>query len=144
MKEREDKLISIIKWAESNTDVRIMLITSSLVNPLANVDDLSDLDIELVFENSEKYILDKNWTLNFGNPIATIEDYLNKETAIKMILYEDHIKVDFKLHNKVDFLKEINQEKLPYDLDIGYEILIDKEGISPSMPKPSFHYKKTF
>ncbi|OBW41013.1 Streptomycin adenylyltransferase [Chryseobacterium sp. MOF25P] len=50
MKAREEKLRSIINWSENNEDVRAVLLTSSLVNPLAPVDEFSDLDIELIFE----------------------------------------------------------------------------------------------
>jgi hypothetical protein len=51
MKVREEKLEQIIHWAENNPDIRAVLLTSSLVNPYAPVDDFSDLDVELVFEN---------------------------------------------------------------------------------------------
>ena len=56
MKARDEKLKSIIDWSENNQDVRTVLLTSSLVNPLAPVDEFSDLDIELVFENNAYYI----------------------------------------------------------------------------------------
>lgn len=48
MKVREEKLRTIIEWSEKNEDVRVLLLTSSLVNPLALVDEFSDLDIEFV------------------------------------------------------------------------------------------------
>lgn len=44
MKVREEKLEQIIHWAENNPDIRAVLLTSSLVNPYAPVDDFSDLD----------------------------------------------------------------------------------------------------
>ena len=44
MKVREEKLRTIIEWSEKNEDVRVLLLTSSLVNPLALVDEFSDLD----------------------------------------------------------------------------------------------------
>ena len=55
MKVREEKLRTIIEWSEKNEDVRVLLLTSSLVNPLALVDEFSDLDIEFVFEENIKY-----------------------------------------------------------------------------------------
>ena len=70
MKVRDEKLKAIIDWSKNNRDIRAVLLTSSLVNPLAPVDDFSDLDIELIFENNAKYISDNTWTENFGNPIA--------------------------------------------------------------------------
>ena len=52
MKVREEKLRTIIEWSEKNEDVRVLLLTSSLVNPLALVDEFSDLDIEVSSINS--------------------------------------------------------------------------------------------
>lgn len=141
MKSREEKLKSIINWSENNEDVRAVLLTSSLVNPLAPVDEFSDLDIELIFENNTKYISDNNWTYHFGNPIAMIEEDENSfdgKHAMKMILYDDHVKVDFKLFSKDKFLQEVKLKELPEDWDIGYKVLIDKEGITKEMQKPSF------
>lgn len=48
MKVREEKLRTIIEWSEKNEDVRVLLLTSSLVNPLALVDEFSDLDLSLI------------------------------------------------------------------------------------------------
>jgi aminoglycoside 6-adenylyltransferase len=123
MKVREEKLRTIIEWSEKNEDVRVLLLTSSLVNPLALVDEFSDLDIEFVFEDNTNYISDKSWTLKFGNPIAMIEEdesCFNHKHAMKMLLYEDGVKVDFKLYSKSKFIKETQEKELPEDWDIGY------------------------
>src|SRR5690606_22944810 len=89
MKVRDEKLKAIIDWSKNNRDIRAVLLTSSLVNPLAPVDDFSDLDIELIFENNAKYISDNTWTENFGNPIAMVEEdetYFEGKHAMKMVL----------------------------------------------------------
>ena len=91
MRIRDEKLQNIINWAEINSNIRVVLLTSSLVNPLAPVDDLSDLDIELVFENNEKYVENNLWLNNFGTPIAMIEEdetSFDGKHAMKMLLYE--------------------------------------------------------
>jgi len=141
MKIRDEKLENIIAWAKNNADVRATLLTSSLVNPLAPVDDLSDLDIEFVFENNEKYVENNSWLNIFGNPIAMIEEdetCFDGKHAMKMVLYEDGVKVDFKLYSKTKFREEVNQQDLPEDWDIGYEILVDKDELTKVMKKPSY------
>lgn len=92
-------------------------------------------------ENNTQYISDNNWTHHFGNPIAMIEEDENSfdgKHAMKMILYDDHVKIDFKLFSKDKFLKEVRLKELPEDWDIGYKVLIDKEEITKEMQKPSF------
>lgn len=141
MQKREERLKTIIDWSIKNEDIKAVLLTSSLVNPLAPVDEFSDLDIELIFEDNSKYISEKGWTYNFGNPIAMIEEdesYFDFKHAMKMILYDDYGKVDFKLFSKQKFFEDINEKKLPEDWDIGYKILIDKEGITENLKKPTY------
>ncbi|OBW41014.1 Aminoglycoside 6-adenylyltransferase [Chryseobacterium sp. MOF25P] len=58
--------------------------------------------------------------------------------AMKMILYDDYVKVDFKLFSKAKFLEEVRLKELPEDWDIGYKVLIDKEEITKEMQKSSF------
>ncbi|WP_407482344.1 AadS family aminoglycoside 6-adenylyltransferase [Elizabethkingia meningoseptica] len=140
MKIREEKLRNIISWANENAEIRAVLLTSSLVNPLAPVDDFSDLDVELIFEDNSSYIENNQWINLFGNPISVIEEgesCFDGIHAMKMVLYEDHIKVDFKLYSKNRFLKETQRDKLPEDWDIGYKILLDKDGITTAMKPPS-------
>ncbi|KPH13878.1 AadS family aminoglycoside 6-adenylyltransferase [Chryseobacterium sp. ERMR1:04] len=139
MKIRDEKLEQIIHWAEENPDVRAVLLTSSLVNPYAPVDDLSDLDIELVFNDMKVYESDKTWINTFGKPISMIEEdetFFDGKHAMKMVLYEDHVKVDFKLYQKSEFLKEIQAETLPEDWDVGYKVLVDKDHLTQDM-KPA-------
>jgi aminoglycoside 6-adenylyltransferase len=50
--------------------------------------------------------------------------------AMKMVLYDDGVKVDFKLFSASKFWQEIHQKELPEDWDIGYQVLTDKDGIT--------------
>jgi len=138
---REEKLKQIISWAENNPDIRAVLLTSSLVNPYAPVDDFSDLDIELVFENMKDYETDRRWIGLFGEPISMLEEdetYFDGKHAMKMVLYDDHVKVDFKLYQKLEFEKEVQGEVLPDDWDVGYKVLIDKDHLTRHMKLPTY------
>ncbi len=141
MKFRDEKLKMINEWAQNNEDIRAVLLTSSLVNPLAPVDDLSDLDIELVFNDNADYITDNSWIRHFGYAIAMIEEdesCFEGRHGMKMVLYDDYVKVDFKLYSKAKFLVDIEKAELPEDWDIGYKVLVDKDGITSKMQKPSY------
>ncbi|KMQ58574.1 aminoglycoside adenylyltransferase [Chryseobacterium angstadtii] len=141
MKARREKLEQIINWAENNPDVRAVLLTSSLVNPYAPVDDFSDLDVELVFENKEKYETGKEWIYLFGEVISMVEEddtCFEGVNAMKMVLYTDHVKVDFKLYHKSAFIKEIQEETLPEDWDVGYKVLVDKDNLTKDLKPPTY------
>ncbi|WP_185288902.1 AadS family aminoglycoside 6-adenylyltransferase [Chryseobacterium lactis] len=141
MKVREEKLKQIIHWAENNPDIRAVLLTSSLVNPYAPVDDFSDLDVELVFDKREAYEVNNDWLNLFGDPISMIEEddrVFDGVHAMKMVLYKDHVKVDFKLYQTSEFITEIKKEKLPDDWDVGYKILLDKDGLTRDLKPPTY------
>ncbi|MDP9961914.1 AadS family aminoglycoside 6-adenylyltransferase [Chryseobacterium lathyri] len=141
MKARGEKLKQIISWAEDNPDVRAVLLTSSLVNPYAPVDDFSDLDIELVFENMKEYEADKKWIYLFGKPISMVEEdetCFDGRHSMKMVLYIDHVKVDFKLYQKSEFIKEVQEESLSEDWDVGYKVLVDKDNLTKDLKMPTY------
>lgn len=141
MTARQEKLEQIIIWAENNPDIHVVLLTSSLVNPYAPVDDLSDLDVELVFENMKEYEADKKWIYLFGEPISMVEEnetYFDGKHAMKMILYADHVKVDFKLYQRSEFLKEVQKEQLPEDWDVGYKVMVDKDNLTKNLKSPTY------
>ncbi|AZA79370.1 AadS family aminoglycoside 6-adenylyltransferase [Chryseobacterium sp. G0186] len=141
MKTREEKLKQIIQWAEENSDIRAVLLTSSLVNPYAPIDDFSDLDVELVFENRKEYEAHNEWVRLFGDPISMIEEddtVFDGKHAMKMVLYKDHVKVDFKLYQVSEFRKEVQEEKLPEDWDVGYKVLIDKDELTRDLKSPTY------
>lgn len=137
---RTTKLQAIETWAQQNPEVRALLLTSSLVNPLAPVDSFSDLDIELIFDNNEPYLESDTWLSVFGDPIAMIEEgeaCFSGKHGMKMVLYRDGIKVDFKLYSAANFVKEVAAPELPEDWDIGYRILLDKDGLTTAMKPPT-------
>ncbi|MBV7529868.1 AadS family aminoglycoside 6-adenylyltransferase [Chitinophaga sp. sic0106] len=141
MNTRDLKLEAVTAWAAANTEIRAMLLTSSLVNPYAPVDEFSDLDIELIFTDLPKYISDNSWLQLFGSINATVEEgeeAFEGRHAMKMVLYADHVKIDFKLYSVQHFLEDAAEPQLPEDWDIGYRVILDKDGITNQLLPPSY------
>lgn len=65
------------------------------------------------------------------------ETYFEGKHAMKMVLYADYVKVDFKLYSKPEFLLDAKKNELHEDWDIGYKVLVDKEGLTNSLKKPT-------
>lgn len=141
MNSRDQKLQQITDWASSNDNVRVVLLTSSLVNPLAPVDEFSDLDVELVFADLQKVLADDLWLSEFGQVIAKIaetEAVFEGKHAMRMVLYDNYEKVDFKLYSVSKFLEDVNSDELPEDWDIGYKVILDKDELTLRL-KPATH-----
>ncbi|MCY1497459.1 Aminoglycoside 6-adenylyltransferase [compost metagenome] len=138
---REIQLMEIVDWAASSEAIRAVLLTSSLVNPYAPVDPFSDLDIEFVISDIQHFLSDDTWVENFGKKIAMIvenEDAFEGRHAMRMVFYEDYTKVDFKIYSVENFLEDVAADELQEDWDVGYVVLLDKDGLTKNMKSPTY------
>ncbi|WP_127130589.1 aminoglycoside 6-adenylyltransferase [Pseudoflavitalea rhizosphaerae] len=137
---RSSQLNEVIHWATTQPNIRVVLLTSSLANPGAPVDPFSDLDIDLVVDNYEEFLQDDSWISNFGSIITTIvegEEPFDGRCSSRMVLYEDYLKIDFLIFSVNRFREEVAKLPLHEDWDIGYKVLVDKDGLTANMPQPS-------
>ncbi|WP_394352164.1 aminoglycoside 6-adenylyltransferase [Sphingobacterium chungjuense] len=142
MSSREILLDQITLWVKRTPEIRIMLLTSSMVSEIAVPDEFSDLDIELVVSNSKEFLKSDNWLGNFGKVIAKISDNENSfegRYAIKMVLYDNDVKVDFKVYSIPAFEEEVNRVDLPMDWDIGYKVLVDKDQLTNALKPATYN-----
>lgn len=140
MNNRKQKLDAIIDWATSNNAIRAVLLTSSLTNPNAPQDDFSDLDIEFIIDDLPAFLTDDSWLYTFGKVISKVvedEDAFDGKHAMRMVLYDDYVKVDFKLYGKTAFINEVNNEELQEDWDVGYKVLVDKDQLTNNIKPPT-------
>ncbi|QEC42468.1 aminoglycoside 6-adenylyltransferase [Pseudobacter ginsenosidimutans] len=137
---RASQLNEVILWATAQPNIRAALLTSSLTNPIAPVDAFSDLDIDLVVDNYEEFLQDDSWISNFGSIITTIvegEEPFDGRCSSRMVLYEDYSKIDFLIFSVNKFREEVTMSPLHEDWDIGYKVLVDKDGLTTNMPSPT-------
>ena len=143
--EPQDKVISnLIQWAESRADIRAMLLTSTRAVPGATVDEFSDYDVILVVEDIRPYFEERSWLHDFGEVLVVYSDpiYPDPEQGIEQTAnvtqYADGLKIDFTLW-PVELLRKIVQAPvLQPELDAGYRILLDKDGLTAEMKPPTY------
>ena len=133
----------LIQWAEQRSSSRAMLLTSTRAVPNATVDFLSDYDVILVVEDIHPYYEDRRWLEDFGEVLVVYWDliYSDPEHGIEktanVTQYADGLKIDFTLW-PVELLQKITQAPaLPVELDAGYRILLDKDGLTKDMKPPT-------
>ncbi len=127
--------------------VRAILLTSSLCNPDAPSDILSDFDIELFFDDPMPFVECDDWieTIGLGRVMALWHwpnewDHEEGDAHhwMRMTYFEDGTKADITL-GQVDDLRAVSEaEELPQHYDIGYKVLLDKDGITASMKPPKY------
>ena len=140
---QQDNVIRrLVRWAESRPDIRAMLLTSTRANPQARVDEFSDYDIILAVTDHTRYSESDGWLEDLG-PVLTlyrdpISTELGFETFCRVTHYEDGTKIDF-IVLPVGLLRRIaEQPGLPDYLDVGYAVLVDKDGLTANLAHPTY------
>ena len=133
----------IIKWAEAQAEVRAVLLTSTRAVPGAQVDALSDHDVILIVRSLPPFVEDRTWIHDFGEVLAVYWDPVHPdpdfgdEIIANVTQYESGLKIDFTLWPVSLFEKIIAAPGLPAELDAGYRVLLDQDGLTTSMLAPT-------
>ena len=140
-KEKE-VLRRLIQWAELQTPVLAMLLTSSRANPNAPVDLFSDFDVILVVRDIHPFFEDRSWLEDFGKVLVVYRDPIRLDHGLErfgyITQYDDSTKIDFTLW-PVELLRRVTEDsQLPDDLDVGYTILLDKNHLTHGLLPPTY------
>jgi aminoglycoside 6-adenylyltransferase len=142
---QEDEVIERLQaWAQEQDPVRAMLLTSTRAVPNAAVDALSDYDVILVVQDIQPFFDDRRWLAAFGrvlvsywDPVHPDPDYGIEQTG-NVIQYEDGLKIDFTLWPVERMRRIAAAPALLAELDAGYAILLDKDGLTEGLPAPGY------
>ena len=133
----------IIQWAKSQAEIRAALLTSTRAVPNAQVDVLSDHDVILVVQDIRPFVQDRTWIDDFGKVLVVYWDPVHPdpdfgdEIIANVTQYASGLKLDFTVWPVSLFEKVAAASALPVELDAGYRILLDKDGLTTSMPPPT-------
>jgi aminoglycoside 6-adenylyltransferase len=144
MNDNRDVIQQLIQWAEQRASVRAMLLTSTRAIPNAPVDIFSDYDVVLIVEDIHPFFEDRSWLEDFGEVLVVYWDpiYIDPDYGIEKVAnvtqYADGLKIDFTLWH-VELLQKILQAPaLTAELDAGYRVLLDKDGLTKGMQPPTY------
>lgn len=141
--EPSDVLRRLVRWADRKDPVRAVLLTSTRARPHAPVDALSDYDAVLVVEEILPFFEDRSWLGDFGEVLVAYWDGIEPDPDFglgqtgNVVQYADGLKIDFRLW-PVELLQRIAvAPKLPDELDAGYAVLLDKDGLAAGLRPPT-------
>lgn len=134
----------LVRWADERLAVRAMLLTSTRAIPHAPVDALSDYDIILVVRDLQLLAANRGWIADFGtvlvdywSPIQADPDTGVARTG-NVVQYADGLKIDFTLWPVALLDHLAHAPALPAELDAGYRVLLDKDGLAARLPSPTY------
>ncbi|MBF8436190.1 aminoglycoside 6-adenylyltransferase [Halanaerobiaceae bacterium Z-7014] len=136
MRTEKEVLSEFKKWAKEKDFIRAAILTSSRVKPDAEIDFLSDYDIELYVSDLSIFKKDDSWLEPFG-PIMVRWPYKPRSTGFKpgnwitrLILFKDGVRIDFQITDQ--------QQIKPDAYDNGYKVLIDKDQLTCQLTEPTY------
>jgi len=133
----------IIQWAESQADVRAVLLTSTRAVPGAHVDALSDHDVILIVRSIRPFVEDRTWINDFGDVLVVYWDPVQPdpdfgiEKIANVTQYASGLKIDFTLWPVSLFEQIVAAPALPAELDAGYRVVLDKDELTRSLLPPT-------
>jgi hypothetical protein len=140
---QRDFLGRLVAWAGQHDLIRASLLTSTRATNPAAVDLLSDYDVILYVTDIAPFGDRDHWLPALGTVLvrmSPIEARVFDELPgySEGVIYDDGTKADFTIVH-VELLRRIVvTSQLPAELDHGYRVLLDKDGIAAHLPPPTF------
>lgn len=129
-----DILAQIITWANAWDNVRAVVLTSSRSDPRHRQDDLSDYDIEVFVRDVAPLLADDSWLAPFGEILVRWPRRPGPTGAdgwiTQLAQFTDGLRIDFQF--------TAGSEPDRIELDHGYRVLVDKDGLTADWPLPTF------
>lgn len=131
----------LLAWAKSDPSIQALVLTSSRARADGSADVLSDFDVILAVRDAPAFVAADDWVSAYGRPLARWGDeheVYGSTTYFRGVVYEDGVKVDYSVWPDT-LLERVSEEPvLPEDLDVGYRVLLDKDGRTSCWRAPTF------
>jgi len=105
------------------------------------MDLLSDYDVVFAVTDADRFTRDDAWEAAYGTPMVRFSDAgeLNHLTTyFHGVLYDDYIKIDYTIRPEALLEYVAAGTVLPDSLDVGYRVLLDKDGGTAAWKPPTF------
>jgi aminoglycoside 6-adenylyltransferase len=129
----------ILNWAKREDAIRALILIGSRAAHVA--DKYSDYDISIFCTGYKPYADSEEWLSQIGRVWICVSDTVyrvNQEFPTRLVIFEGCIKVDFSLFSLNVLHDIVSRRPLPAEYDLGYQVLLDKDELTLSLPKPSF------
>ncbi len=142
--EPRDVIRRLVRWADHKDAIRAVLLTSTRARPGAPVDAFSDYDAVLVVEDVRPFFEDRSWLRDFGEVLVAYWDEIEPDPdhgvgqTGNVVQYADGLKIDFRLWPVALLRRIADAPTLTDELDAGYAVLLDKDGLTTWMRPPTY------
>lgn len=137
---RDSVINELTGWGESQADIRAMLLTSTRAIG-APTDRYSDYDVILITSDVPARYEQRDWLRAFGDVVIDWWDPLELDPMTGLTLtgnvvyYSGTRKIDFTIWPVEQ--AAVIAAGLPTELDAGFAVLLDKDGLTAGWPQPT-------
>jgi aminoglycoside 6-adenylyltransferase len=132
----------IVNWCNAHDLVRVAILTSTRAVATASVDKFSDIDVILALTEIGPLSDRRHWLTDFGEVLAAWRDpealWCDPPRTCWVTQYADGSKIDFTLWPVALLRQVVESGALPDQLDVGYRVLVDKDGLAGGL-EPASH-----
>jgi aminoglycoside 6-adenylyltransferase len=134
----------ITSWANALDQIRAVLVTSSRTVPGAPVDAYSDYDVILIVRDVMAYAEKADWLEAFGDVVIAywdppwVDETTGDTKSSNIVQYFSGLDIDFSLWPESSLAKIVQDRELPEELDAGYKVLVDKDGVAVQLGVPTY------
>ena len=122
------KLERVRQWSRQEDTIRALVITGSHARDDGTTDEFSDLDIQVISADLNRFTADDSWLDMLGE--VWIRFPLNQNVPFRLVWFRGGIKVDFQF---ID-LEDMPSIALSEEYARGYHILLDKDNLFHDLP----------
>lgn len=126
------KIRSIAQWARTNADIRALVVTGSLARHDGTPDQFSDLDLQVIVRNLQRFTANDDWLHDFKD--VWIRLPLIQDLPYRLVWFRGGIKVDFQFIPLSDIHAIILSAELTDEYMRGYHVVIDKDDLFRGLP----------
>ena len=131
----------LVAWGEAEDEIRALVLTSTRSQQDGSADELSDYDLIVAVRDADDFVAREGWAGARGRPLVGWGDeheLLGERTTFRGAVYRDGVRVDFTIWTASLLESIAAADALPDDLDVGYRVLLDKDGATSRWSAPTY------
>lgn len=147
MNSTRDMAKEVTDWAKEINNIRGVLLTSNRANPNATLDVLTDYNIEVFVEDFQPFLKGYQWLEAFGDILvcSPYKPALDEKGNILWchVIFKDGPEIHLAIQLVKEMENYVQDATLDPSLDIGYKILLDKDGKLEGLAPPTYTAYRT-
>ncbi len=134
-----DILQKIVRWAEGEDAIKVLILQGSRAGKIP-ADEWADYDISVFCKTIPSYIETEGWLALIGLIWVCVKEKVSCDGQVfptRLVIFEGGIKVDFAFLS-LNCLDRMVKGPLPEEYNRGYQVLLDKDNLTQTLPKPDY------